>query len=342
MVAVMEDDLPVQAQASQRPTPAVQSAPSAEYDLAPAPSKASPAGPVETSLNKCSQCGSLYSSSRIRKLKGVWTCDDCADAQQPATKAKPVPTQAVDAQATDSVLAHISFLGAASLLKLFGLNGCSGALYFNGQLVGQAQVAKGQGFDIGVTTSSGSHEFTIGDFPHSFTVKCRLPEAGEYWVELIYSAWTGFRPKVSRSAPTANEMLKVRQSADLDRARRKSVAIKAIATVFVIILVVARVVLKSTTGTNTPNASGLRAGEPDLEITAYVHAEQYVRERLVWDGSAEFPAFSHNVKSEGNGRYNVAGYVNASNAFGAKKQIFWICIVRYANGQWSCEEVRFP
>lgn len=80
--------------------------------------------------------------------------------------------------------------------------------------------------------------------------------------------------------------------------------------------------------------------EPDDgrdEIGAGVMCEEFIEERLVSPGSAEFQsAGEYTVTGTGND-YVVSGYVDSDNAFGASLRSDWTCEISYtpADEMWT-------
>jgi len=70
---------------------------------------------------------------------------------------------------------------------------------------------------------------------------------------------------------------------------------------------------------------------------AYTAAKIFVERRLVSPGSAKFPWFDYNVVVIGEREYQVNGYVDSQNKYGALLRSNYVCQVR-DNGDetWSC------
>lgn len=87
---------------------------------------------------------------------------------------------------------------------------------------------------------------------------------------------------------------------------------------------------------------GGSADRPEHDpIAAFVMSEGFVKDRLKSPSSAKFQPYSaSNVRDLGNGVYEVTGYVDAQNSFGAMIRNRYYCKLRYAGGdRWVAESV---
>lgn len=74
---------------------------------------------------------------------------------------------------------------------------------------------------------------------------------------------------------------------------------------------------------------------------AHVMSEDFVKARLKSPGTAKFQMYDPaNVRDLGDGVYEVRGYVDAQNGFGATIRNRYYCKLRYAgNDKWIAEKV---
>ncbi len=79
-------------------------------------------------------------------------------------------------------------------------------------------------------------------------------------------------------------------------------------------------------------------GDP---IGAFVMSQQFVEERLVSPGSAEFPWYGDEmVTAKGKEEYRVRSYVDSQNKFGALIRIEYTCTMKYlGKDRWQCEDL---
>ncbi|MFH1732752.1 MAG: hypothetical protein ABIF82_14025 [Planctomycetota bacterium] len=77
------------------------------------------------------------------------------------------------------------------------------------------------------------------------------------------------------------------------------------------------------------------------KLEAFVAAQQFVEKRLLSPGSASFgwQGSEECVTDLGDGRYEVKGWVDSDNAFGAKIRNNFRCVVRHDNGTWRLEVI---
>jgi hypothetical protein len=75
---------------------------------------------------------------------------------------------------------------------------------------------------------------------------------------------------------------------------------------------------------------------------AYVMCQEFVKDQLKAPATADFPYMTNSdvsVVSTGEGRYSVAGYVDAENSFGATLRTRYRCSVYWAGGDtWRLSE----
>ncbi len=71
------------------------------------------------------------------------------------------------------------------------------------------------------------------------------------------------------------------------------------------------------------------------ETMSYVIAKDFVKSRLKFPKSADFPLLPEKTEYEGNGLYSVVGTVTASNAFGVESEYRWNASLRYKGSNAS-------
>ena len=70
------------------------------------------------------------------------------------------------------------------------------------------------------------------------------------------------------------------------------------------------------------------------EAQVYVHATDFVRDRLSSPSTARFPTYSQGiVKNLGGNKYGYAGYVDAQNAFGATVRSKYYVEMEFTEGE---------
>lgn len=91
----------------------------------------------------------------------------------------------------------------------------------------------------------------------------------------------------------------------------------------------------------------MRLGESPAGPTptkAYSMAKDYVADRLKCPGSADFPARSDPgvvVINDGESCWQVLGYVDSQNSFGAKIRVRYSCRLSYIGAEkWICQDVQ--
>lgn len=77
------------------------------------------------------------------------------------------------------------------------------------------------------------------------------------------------------------------------------------------------------------------------EIGAKVMCEQFIEDRLLSPGSAEFQNSGEYVVTGTGDRYEVSGYVDAENAFGGSLRREWSCtVVDQGDGTWELVDLQ--
>jgi len=71
------------------------------------------------------------------------------------------------------------------------------------------------------------------------------------------------------------------------------------------------------------------------ETMSYVIAQDFVKTRLKFPKTADFPLLPVKTSYEGNGLYSVVGTVTASNAFGVESEYRWSASLRYKGSNAS-------
>jgi hypothetical protein len=100
---------------------------------------------------------------------------------------------------------------------------------------------------------------------------------------------------------------------------------------------------------NTPDNQRERKGVPQpkastkwdsdaMKMEAYRVAKEYVAGRLKAPASADFPWIWDSdvgVIHHGKGKFEIAGYVDAQNAFGAKLRTYYVCELQQSGSSWK-------
>jgi len=87
-------------------------------------------------------------------------------------------------------------------------------------------------------------------------------------------------------------------------------------------------------------SSGSNSGSG--KIGAWVMAQQFVKDRSMSPSTVDFgwQISDDCVKEVGDNVYNVRGWVDSQNGFGAKVRNNFSCKMRYnSNGDWTCENL---
>ena len=122
----------------------------------------------------------------------------------------------------------------------------------------------------------------------------------------------------------------------VDQAKKKTSG-KTIGCLILIAFIIFLVIYGSI-GDDSENGT---AGWKEDKIAAYVMAKQFVEDRLVSPGSADFSSYSEaNVIVLGEREYRVAGYVDSQNKFGAMLRSNYICTLREnEDDTWTCTDL---
>jgi hypothetical protein len=84
---------------------------------------------------------------------------------------------------------------------------------------------------------------------------------------------------------------------------------------------------------------GVKSTDSD-NIGAYVYAEQFVRSRLKAPSTAKFCGFSEaNVMTLAGNSYQVTGWVDAQNGFGAMLRTNFACKLHAAGTTWYLDDI---
>jgi len=119
-----------------------------------------------------------------------------------------------------------------------------------------------------------------------------------------------------------------------------------VAVVVIFLLVLAFASRSPSPDTHLPRSSTPESPS-DKNIEAWVMAQQFVKGQLRAPSTASFGSVfgdyqgpDEHVTALGDGRYQVVGWVDAENAFGAKVRSDFLCILReLSNEEWRCEQV---
>lgn len=89
----------------------------------------------------------------------------------------------------------------------------------------------------------------------------------------------------------------------------------------------------STTPSNT--------GEPHKPsgIEMYVQAQEFVRQGLKAPSTARFPGEASYLAADGSGLYQVTGYVDAENSFGAPLRNEWAVTMWLVGDKWVLDKM---
>ena len=116
------------------------------------------------------------------------------------------------------------------------------------------------------------------------------------------------------------------------------------------VVVLAIVVLGTTAFTNWFSNSGGSNQNSILDNTptdrqAVIVGKSFVEKYLTYPSSSEFPDTNESKVTKSDKTYTIRHWVDASNAFGARKRTYYILQIRYNGGDWadisSWQEVSF-
>lgn len=92
------------------------------------------------------------------------------------------------------------------------------------------------------------------------------------------------------------------------------------------------------TPTKTPTPKPTKP--PHDTIGAKMACEEYMKRNLNFPLTAKFDRWNTKVSHEGDGKYFVAGFVTAENAFGVPIRMAYDCTVHYSAGNWVLDDLR--
>lgn len=94
---------------------------------------------------------------------------------------------------------------------------------------------------------------------------------------------------------------------------------------------------RNVTTTNKPEET--KKEQPKItESKAYMISKSFIRPELKSPSSADFPLLDFRANSLGNNMWDVAGYVDSKNSFGAKVRTDYSVIMTFNDGDWSKSE----
>lgn len=79
---------------------------------------------------------------------------------------------------------------------------------------------------------------------------------------------------------------------------------------------------------------------PHDTIGAKMACEEFMKRNLNFPLTAKFDRWNTKVSHEGDGKYFVAGFVTAENAFGVPIRMAYDCTVHYSAGNWVLDDLR--
>jgi hypothetical protein len=150
-------------------------------------------------------------------------------------------------------------------------------------------------------------------------------------------------PKCGRPI-SSQDREKARAAAKASQNVAKGCGIGCLVVVVIIILIA--VFSGQDTSHHAPSG-GTRSSPSDKKIEAWVMAQQFVKKQLRAPATASFGSVfgdyqdpDEHVTLLADGRYQVSGWVDAENAFGAKIRNDFFCVLRdVGDGSWRCEQI---
>jgi len=130
-------------------------------------------------------------------------------------------------------------------------------------------------------------------------------------------------------------------------AKQKDLRVTGYAIVAVVVIFLLVLVFASRPPSPDEDVPRLSTPTRGPKIEAWVMAQQFVKGQLRAPSTASFGSVfgdyqdpDEHVTALGDGRYQVVGWVDAENAFGAKVRSDFLCILReLSNEEWRCEQV---
>lgn len=115
-----------------------------------------------------------------------------------------------------------------------------------------------------------------------------------------------------------------------------SIASKATIAILVVVIVATFSYMLFFSGGSTSQAPTVHT--PD-SIELYIQAQEFVRQGLKAPSTAEFPSSSTRTGTDGKGIYQVIGYVDSENSFGAMIRSDWMVNMRFVDNNLVLEKM---